>query len=230
MMQGPLEPLSASTTPIAFMLRARVCLRTHSVSCGIVAPLDPQACVIDLLHGARRIWREAGQRAPLAISARVRDPAEAGELADQLKAAAQDPRATQIDVRESEIDEPVLAGLERLRARGFAIVLRCAPDFPLALDTRARRCFSAIAMPAPRALDAFLDLEGWRTDNAARRMQAAAHAGLSCIAENVADGAEADTLMKAGFHEAEGPFATAPRPYTAARAGRTEIPSSFSNK
>jgi hypothetical protein len=209
------------------MIRVRVDLRTHLVSAGIVCPFEKASEPVACLLQAREIWRGAGQRAPLAIAVNT---AACANLGHDLKQAGLDPRAVQLEFEEHDVVSGGFSHLERLRARGYAIVLRCAADFPAALDTRARKALTAIAMPVPAKLDSFFDLDGWRVDKAARRVQTAQHAGLVCIASNVVNGDEAEALVKAGFKEAEGPYAIAPRPYTAARAGRAEMPSSFSSK
>lgn len=227
MMSAPFEPQTPSGAPPAFMIRVRVDLRTHLVSAGIVCPFDAGADRVTCLAQARDVWRGAGQRAPLAIALR----ADAGaSICQDLKQASLDPRSVQLEFEEHEVVASGFDTLERLRARGFGIVLRCAADFPAALDARTRKTLTAIAMPVPAKLDAFFDLDGWRGDAAARRVQTALHAGLVCIASNVMDKAQADALTKAGFKEAEGPYAIAPRTYIAARAGRAEMPSSFSSK
>jgi hypothetical protein len=196
---------------------------------------------IDLASGlvaaTRLRWRAAGEPTGKALAgivsaARRAEPSGLGAivldaparlLADTeraLDAIGQPARATTIEICERDIagDRAALGGIERLRARGFAVALRAAPDCPLPLGGRIRSLFSEIVIDSAALADGFIGLEG-RMDEPplGRRLLAALEAGLSATADNLASKRQAQAALAAGCAKGEGPFVDA-RPRAAVRA------------
>ena len=194
----------------AVRLTQRRDLRTGLIGAGVVRDWDTGAGVVDALLTARGLWREAGQTAPLAIAPPAeiyRDAAAAGDFAAALLSAQFSPRAVDIEVDELVLAEGSLAGVERLRARGFGIVLVVDAACPLPLGQRARALFTEILMPAPSRLDPFMGLDAHDPYPPARRLHAAKAAGLIVTATNVGDLHWARALAGVGFDRGEGAFA-----------------------
>ena len=185
-------------------------LRTGLIGAGVIRDWDASAGIVDALLTARGLWREAGETAPLAIAPPpevYRDAAAAGDFSSALLSAQFSPRAVDIEVDERVLAECSLSGIERLRARGFGIVLAIDPACPLPLGRHARALFTEIVMAAPSRLDPFMGLDAHDPHPLARRLHAAKAAGLIVTATNVGDVNWARALAGVGFDRGEGPFA-----------------------
>jgi hypothetical protein len=165
---------------------------------------------IDRLVAARAQWRDAGQTAPLAFApnpAAYADAASAGNLGALLAAAGFAPRELDVEVDEQTLAGGSLAGVERLRARGFGVALAADAACPLPLGGRARALFTEILIPAPSRLDPFLGADAGDARPLARRLFAARAQGVVVTACGVGDMAWACALAAAGFQRGEGPWA-----------------------
>ena len=185
-------------------------LRTGLTAAGVVREWDVGLGVVDALLTARGLWRDAGQTAPLSVAAPpevYRDAAAAGDFAAALASAQFSPRAVDIEVDERVLADGSVAGVERLRARGFGVVLAVAPTCPLPLGQRARGLFTEILMHAPSRLDPFMGVDAHDPNPLARRLHAARGAGLIVSAYDVGDAGWARALAGVGFDRGEGPFA-----------------------
>lgn len=179
-------------------------LRTGLVGAGMVR--DWAGDGVDALLTARGRWRDAGQSAPLAIAPPAEvygDAAAAGDFAGKLLSAEFSPRAVDVEVDEAVLAAGSLAGVERLRARGFGVALAVRPDCPLPLGGRARSLFTEIVLPAPTRLDPFMGLDGDDARPLARRLHAARGAGMIVTATGVGDAAWGKALAAAGFDRGE---------------------------
>lgn len=191
-------------------IRPRRDLRTGVVAAGALRAWTIEGDLVDALVAARKAWREAGHTAPLAIAPAfecLADAASAGDLAASLQMADISPRAVDVEVNETELAGRSLAGIERLRARGFGVALVVDPDCPLPLGARARSLFTELLLPAPSRLDPYLGVEGLDHSPMARRLFAARESGLVVTAVGVGDHTWARALLAAGFDRGEGPFA-----------------------
>jgi hypothetical protein len=191
-------------------IRPRRDLRTGVTAAGALREWTIEGDVLDALAVARTAWREAGHTAPLAIAPafeRLEDAASAGDLAAAIQLADISPRSVDIEVSEADLAGHSLAGIERLRARGFGVALAVDPDCPLPLGARARSLFTELLLPAPTRLDPFLGCEALDANPMARRLFAARECGLVVTAVGVGDHTWARALLAAGFDRGEGPFA-----------------------
>jgi hypothetical protein len=185
-------------------------LRTGVVAAGVVRAWTLEGDLVDALVTGRKAWRNAGHTSPLAIVPafeRLADAASAGDLAAEIQLNDISPRAVDIEVSESDLAGRSLAGIERLRARGFGVALAVDPDCPLPLGARARSLFTELLLPAPSRLDPFLGCEALDSSPVARRLFAARECGLVVTAVGVGDHTWARALLAAGFDRGEGPFA-----------------------
>ncbi len=185
-------------------------LRTGVTAAGVVRTWGAELDVVDAMMTARGIWRDARQTAPLAIAPSpevYRDAASAGDFAAALQSAEFSPRAVDVEVDETILAGRSMAGIERLRARGFGIALAVDPACPLPLSERARSLFTEIVMPAPSRLDPYMGVDPLDMHPMARRMYAAKASGLIVTATHVGDSAWARALSEVGFDRGEGAFA-----------------------
>lgn len=185
-------------------------LRTGVVGAGVVRDWDASAGPVDALLTARGYWRAAGETAPLAIAPPAvfyRDAAAAGDFAAALQSADFSPRSVDIEVDEQVLSQCSLSGIERLRARGFGIVLAVDVTCPLPLGKQVRSLFTEVLIPAPSRLDPFMGLDPHDPHPLARRLHSAKAAGLLVTATNVGDLNWARALAGVGFDRGEGPFA-----------------------
>lgn len=176
-------------------------LRTGMIGAGMVRGWSGDAAVA--LLAARAVWRKT---APLAIAPPPEaygDAAAAGDFSGALLAADVSPRAVDIEVDEAVLASGSLAGVERLRARGFGVALAVRPDCPLPLGGKARGIFTEIVMPAPTRLDPFMGLDEDDVRPLARRLHAARAAGLIVTATGVGDAGWGKALAAAGFDRGE---------------------------
>ncbi len=200
-------------TPLArhgVVVAIRRDLRTGVTAAGVVRQWDADMDVVDALLTARGIWRDARQSAPLSIAPSpeiYRDAASAGDFAAALQSAEFSPRAIDVEVDETVLSGRSMAGVERLRARGFGIAMAVDPACPLPLSERARSLFTEIVMPAPSRLDPFMGVDPLDMHPMARRMYAAKASGLIVTATQVGDMAWARALSEVGFDRGEGAFA-----------------------
>jgi len=191
-------------------IRPRRDLRTGVAGAGALRDWTGDYELVEALSVARKAWREAGQTAPIAIAPPfelLADAASAGDLAAEIQLADMSPRSVDIEVSEAELAGKSLAGVERLRARGFGVALAVDADCPLPLGARARSLFTELLFPAPSRLDPFLGVEGLDQSPVARRLFAARECGLVVTAVGVGDHGWARALLAAGFDRGEGPFA-----------------------
>lgn len=185
-------------------------LRTGAVAAGVVRAWALEGDLVDALVAGRRAWRAAGHTSPLAIVPafeRLADAASAGDLAAEIQLNDISPRAVDIEVSERDLAGRSMAGIERLRARGFGVALVVDPDCPLPLGARARSLFTELLFPAPSRLDPFLGCDALDQSPVARRLFAARECGLVVTAVGVGDHTWARALLSAGFDRGEGPFA-----------------------
>jgi len=184
-------------------------LRTGVTATGVVRRWDGEMEVIDALITARGVWRDARQSAPLSIappSEVYLDAASAGDFAAAVQSAEFSPRALDVEVDETVLAGHSMAGVERLRARGFGIALLVDPACPLPLSERARALFTEIILPAPSRLDPYMGLDPLDMHPMARRMYAAKASGLIVTATDIGDTAWARALSGVGFDRGEGAF------------------------
>jgi hypothetical protein len=114
-------------------------------------------------------------------------------------------RGMTLEIEEGDaLHNDAMAALERLRARGWGVMLRSAPDCPMPLGGRVRSLFTDISAMAPEDLTPFLGLEGYDDAPLARRVRAAANAGLSVTADNLHTRAFSNLLIAAGFDRGQG--------------------------
>lgn len=198
--------------PAAFTIAVRRDLRTGAVAAGVVATdetMRPDAWLA-LMADARQAWNAAGYAAPLSARAPlefIAEPAAASVLDDGLRGAGFTMRGLTIEIDEAALlgqrDLPMSA-LERLRARGWGVALRSAPDCPLPIGGRTRSVFTDILADAPADVTPFLALEGLDDAPMARRVRAAANAGLNVTATGMHTLAFSGLLIAAGFDRGEG--------------------------
>jgi hypothetical protein len=183
-------------------------LRTGTVAAGAARAETADADPVETLLSARELWRDRNQRAPLSIAPGahiVGDATSAGDFAAMLLSAGFSPRGVDIEVEEAAL--ATLAGVERLRARGFGVALRADPACPLPFGARTRSLFTELLMPAPARLDPYLGLDADDSRPLARRMFAAKAQGILVTALDVGDDIWARALANAGFDRGEGAFA-----------------------
>jgi hypothetical protein len=197
----------------AYAIAPRLDLRTGAVAAG-AATIDAPGLTprwIAALGDARTAWRAAGYGAPLsclAPASAVSDVQGAGDLDAALRAAGFEMRTLTLEVEETALlaDRAAsIAALERLRARGWGVLLRSAPECPLPLGARARSLFTEILVAAPADITPYLGLEGFDEAPLARRVRAAANAGLNVTASGLNSLAQAGLLIAGGFDRGEGP-------------------------
>src|SRR5262249_34944640 len=148
-----------------------------------VSQRDSQAWVADLTD-ARDIWSAARRSAPLSAAApnHLFEAGEAGALDGLLRAAGFAMRSVTIEVDENDLaarEKSGMEAIERLRARGWGIALRCAEDCPLALGTRGRSLFTELLAPTPDNLSPALVLADPMASPLTRRVRAAQSFGLT---------------------------------------------------
>jgi hypothetical protein len=203
----------AAQAPAPFTIAPRLDLRTGAVAAGVVEPreaLAPDAWLAAIAD-ARRAWIGAGYAAPLsalAPQAFIAEPAAASVLDTALRAAGFAMRGFTVEVEEAALmaDRSLsMAALERLRARGWGVALRAAPDCPLPIGGRTRAVFTDILAEAPADMTPFLGLEGLDEAPLARRIRAAANSGLNVTATGLHTMAFNGLLIAAGFDRGEGP-------------------------
>lgn len=190
---------------------ARRDLRTGLPTAGVVRHWARGEAPVEALLTARALWRDAGQTPPLAIAPppeTYRDASASGELCATIVAAGFDPRSVDIEIDEAALaDFGDVAGVERMRARGFGVVLVSDPGFSLALCRRMRSLFTELVMPAPSRLDPFIGVDLYEGAPMARRLLAARAAGIVATATHVGDAGWAKALAAVGFDRGEGAFA-----------------------
>ena len=84
-------------------------------------------------------------------------------------------------------------------------MLRSAADCPLPFGAALRGVFTDLYVDAPLDLTPFLGLEGYDDEPLARRVRAAANAGIAVTAGGLYTLAHAPLLIGAGFDRGEGP-------------------------
>ena len=191
-------------------LAVRRDLRTGVTAAGVVRQWDASIDAVDALLTARGLWRDMRQSAPLTIApppSVYGDAASAGDFAAALHAAEFSPRGIDVEVDETVLAGRSMAGVERLRARGFGVALAVDPACPLPLSERARSLFTEIVMPAPSRLDPFMGVDARDMQPMARRLYAAKASGLIVTATDVGDMTWARALCEVGFDRGEGAFA-----------------------
>ena len=199
--------------PAAFTIAPRLDLRTGAVAAGVVEALDARtpAAWLSMIADARQAWIAAGYAAPLSCRAPAEFIAEAtaaSTLDNALRGAGFAMRGFTVEIEETALmaDRSLSMGtLERLRARGWGVALRSAPDCPLPIGGRTRSVFTDILAEAPGDMTPFLALEGLDDAPLARRVRAAANAGLNVTATNLHTMAFNGLLIAAGFDRGEGP-------------------------
>jgi hypothetical protein len=202
-----------SAAPAQFKIAPRIDLRTGSVAAGVARVEAPLLCAdwVALMTDARKAWRDAGYVAPLSCRApgeSLADAVTASDLDAALRAAGFVMRGVTIEVDEAALlhdRDNSMAALERLRARGWGVMLRSAPDCPLPLGGALRGVFTDIWAEPPADLTPFLGLEGYDDAPLARRVRAAANAGLAVTAAGLNTLAHVGLLIAGGFDRGEGP-------------------------
>jgi hypothetical protein len=203
----------AQTVPALFAIAPRVDLRTGAVAAGVTSVEAPMLSGdwIAVMGDARQAWAQAGYNAPLSCAAPIdciADAAHASDLDSALRAAGFAMRQVTLEIDEATLiasNGQPMAALERLRARGWGVALRSAPDCPLALGGRTRTLFTDVMTDAPQDLTPFLGLEGYDDQPLARRVRAASNAGLNVTATNLNSVAQSGLLIAAGFDRGQGP-------------------------
>jgi hypothetical protein len=212
MVPARLAPQIAAA-PAQFRIAPRVDLHTGAVAAGI-ARIDAELLSTDwvaLMSDARKAWRDAGYGAPISCRAPAEclaDAVTASDLDAALRAAGFAMRQATIEVDENALlhdRDNAMAALERLRGRGWGVLLRSAPDCPLPFGAALRGLFTDIWAEPPADLSAFLGLAGYDEAPLARRIRAAANAGLAVTAAGLNSLAQGGMLIAAGFSRGEGP-------------------------
>lgn len=163
-------------------------------------------------------WSGQGRAVPVAINiglAEARDASFAGRLEDVVRAAGARPEMLVLEAPESELARDPIEGfavLERLRARGFAIVLdaRGAGDVPL--DGRARALFAGLKCGGPAMVQVARSLGAGHASPFARRLLAARAAGLVTTAVGVETPASIPIFEELGFERLQGNALHRPAP------------------
>lgn len=211
-------PRRPEPDPLAFAIGARVDLRVGAVASGVVRPRGaPEeaygySALARLLRGARMAWRERGVYAPLtlAVAPEIQSTLDAELLSEAAFDAGCTRHGLSFELSEREIVSSGPALAEELRARGWGVALRGAPDCPLPFGARVRTLYSEIVLDAPAVPGPFLALEdGGDRSPLGRRLLAAREAGIAITAESIASAAQARALAIAGFDRGGGPFAEA---------------------
>jgi hypothetical protein len=191
--------------------RPRVDLRTGVLAGAFVAaPRAPLDDWLAALIAARDTWEALGRAQPLSAPAPdyLFEDGQASRLDALLRGAGFAMRSVTIEVEETEIvacEKPAMTAIERLRARGWGVALRCAPDCPLALGSRGRSVFSEVLAEAPDDLSPALAMADPDDRPITRRVRAAQAFGLVTTAVSVKSPAHAGLLIALGFDRGEGP-------------------------
>lgn len=198
-------PQSAFEAP----LQMRVDLRTGLHAGALVATFaGTMEDWVLTLAAARQDWVAAGNSQPLsaAAPAYLFEQGEAARLDALLRGAGFPMRGATIELEESELAACERAGMEaveRLRARGWGVALRCAPACPLALGSRGRSLFTEVLAPAPSDLSPAAALAEPASGGLLTRLRAAQAFGLPTTALNVKSPAHAGLLTALGFDRGE---------------------------
>lgn len=190
-------------------------LSTGLVSSGLastpdVGETDLLAALLHTLEVARQAWTTARLAAPIAVALPAplyAAPDDASDTGAAIASLGLSPRSVDLQIEEAALARTSLAGVDRLRARGFGIALALDPGCPLPIGARERALFTEFLTVAPQRLDAFHGCDGWIEDPLAVRVLAARECGLPVTATGVGDEVWARALAKAGFARAEGPYA-----------------------
>jgi EAL domain-containing protein (putative c-di-GMP-specific phosphodiesterase class I) len=159
---------------------------------------------------ARNAWIASGRSAPLSAPA----PASlfqdgiASSVDALLRGADFPMRSLTIEVEETALlgaGPDGLAAVERLRARGWGVGLRCAEGCPMPLGRRSRSLFTEILADTPDDLSPALALAEPSARPLTARIRAAHQAGLVTVALNVKSPAQAGLLIALGFDRGAGP-------------------------
>jgi hypothetical protein len=190
-------------------LRPRLDLRTGlpaavKVRCGE----GDVAETIDTLSAARTLWRAHGHTAPLAIALPLHRDDDAAQLDAAARAASFHPHEVIWEADELALigqNGPGLKAVEQLRARGWALALRCEARCPLPLGTRARALFTELIVERPPGADMTEALIAWDEGPMAIRLGAAQACGLMLTLEGLKREADLRLALSLGFDRAEAP-------------------------
>jgi hypothetical protein len=189
----------------------RVDLRTGVVAGARVdaSQTEAERWIADLTD-ARDIWTAARRSQPLSAAAPryLFESGEAARLDALLRGAGFAMRSITIEIDEAELaacEKPGMEAIERLRARGWGVALRCAEDCPLPLGTRGRSLFTEVLAQAPANLSPALILADPMASPLTTRIRAAQNFGLASTATDVKSPAHAGLLIALGFDRGEGP-------------------------
>lgn len=160
------------------------------------------------LRAARLDWVRGGNSQPLSAAAPdyLFEHGEAARLDALLRGADFSMRSATIEIEESELaacETLGMAAVERLRARGWGVALRCDKACPLALGSRGRSLFTEVLAEAPRDLSPALALAEPSSGALLTRLRAAQAFGLPTTALGVKSPAHAGLLTALGFDRGE---------------------------
>jgi hypothetical protein len=190
-------------------LQMRVDLRT-GVRAGAFAETasGPMENWIASLRAARLAWLGAGNSQPLSAAAPdyLFEHGEAARLDALLRGAGFTMRSATIEIEERELaacETLGMAAVERLRARGWGVALRCDKACPLALGSRGRSLFTEVLAAAPNDLSPAAALAEPSSGALLTRLRAAQAFGLPTTALGVKSPAHAGLLTALGFDRGE---------------------------
>ncbi|MEJ0024303.1 MAG: hypothetical protein WDN76_13545 [Alphaproteobacteria bacterium] len=176
-------------------------LRTGVLAAGWVDARDLD-CVdwVEALSYARAVWAAQG---PLSAPAPMHmfEAGAASRLDALLRGAGFGMRSVTIEFDEADLKLGGAAGfetVERLRARGWGVALRCGSECVLALGARLRSVLTEILVEAPADLRPDLALHD-EPSPLLGRVRAANNAGIVVTALQVKSPAHAGMLIAMGF-------------------------------
>jgi hypothetical protein len=180
-------------------------LRTGVLAAGWVDASDLDcADWIGALASARNAWPQQSQPLSAPAPRHLFESGAASRLDALLRGAGFAMRSVTIEIDEMDLKLAGAAGMEtmeRLRARGWGVALRCGPDCALPLGGRLRGVVTEILVDAPEDLrpDLALDEE---PSPLLGRVRAANNAGIIVTALHVKSPAHAGMLIAMGFDRA----------------------------
>ncbi len=200
-----LAPVQQPHKTLRMDLRTGVTAAAH-----IEAPRASPEAWVEAMAIARDAWAAAGCGQPLSALAPnyIFEAGEASKLDALLRGAGFAMRSVTIEIDESDLaacEKPGMEAIERLRARGWGVGLRCADDCPVALGSRGRSLFTEMLASTPADLSPALVLADPMHSPLTRRIRAAQSFGLAVTALHVKSPAHAGLLIALGFDRGEGP-------------------------
>jgi hypothetical protein len=177
-------------------------LRTGVLAAGSVDIRDLESTEwVEALTSARSAWSGHGQPLSAPAPKHIFEAGAASRLDALLRGAGFAMRSVTIEIDEMDLKLGGAAGLEtveRLRARGWGVALRCGPNCVLAIGARLRGVLTEILVDAPEDLRPDLALDD-EPSPLLGRVRAANNAGIIVTALQVKSPAHAGMLIAMGF-------------------------------